>query len=272
MPALIPVHVRWVTVDNPHSTHTHTQTLQQPVWLMERFNFSFSITLSSTNTTFLLVTSLGIHPTPPSPHRFTCSHPVTHHNTGRSTCQTPRSIAPFYLCFHVTHTPPPRLCLVCDPPWSRSPPSVVLRPSFEAASPLYSHPPDPARTGTPVRGSFSLVHRDKVMTAVWPFSNPGVGFRPPRQTQIVAPKEGSPDVDLVPIIIFITRCVFIHSSTPTPMSVSALHDVPKYILSTLLGLLTFKDGGIAAKVPCKVKWTSTYSGIVVFLLQIFPTY
>lgn len=40
------------------------------------------------------------------------------------------------------------------------------RPSFEAAGPLYSHPPDSERTGTTVRGSFSLVHRDKVMTAL----------------------------------------------------------------------------------------------------------
>uniref|UniRef100_A0A3B5PTV2 Erythrocyte membrane protein band 4.1 like 4B n=1 Tax=Xiphophorus maculatus TaxID=8083 RepID=A0A3B5PTV2_XIPMA len=40
------------------------------------------------------------------------------------------------------------------------------RPSFEASSPLYSHPPASERTVSVLKGSLSVVHRDKVMTAL----------------------------------------------------------------------------------------------------------
>ncbi|MEQ2158830.1 hypothetical protein GOODEAATRI_016240, partial [Goodea atripinnis] len=41
-----------------------------------------------------------------------------------------------------------------------------FRPSIKAVSPLHSHPPVPEQTGATTKGSFSLVHRDKVMTAL----------------------------------------------------------------------------------------------------------
>uniref|UniRef100_A0A3Q1F5Q4 Erythrocyte membrane protein band 4.1 like 4B n=1 Tax=Acanthochromis polyacanthus TaxID=80966 RepID=A0A3Q1F5Q4_9TELE len=43
---------------------------------------------------------------------------------------------------------------------------LPVRPSFEAESPTSSLPPVPQRTTSALPGSFSLVHRDKVMTAL----------------------------------------------------------------------------------------------------------
>lgn len=48
---------------------------------------------------------------------------------------------------------------------------VMFRPSVEAASPVSIHPPVPERTTSTFPGSISLVHRDKVMTALWPWES-----------------------------------------------------------------------------------------------------
>lgn len=93
-------------------------------------NLSISSILSSTNTTFPLVTSPGIHPTPRSLPQFTCSPPDTHHLTGKrqrtgllkSFRMCPHAL--FFITFHVPLTPHMfvclPVCLVCLHPCVRS--------------------------------------------------------------------------------------------------------------------------------------------------------
>uniref|UniRef100_A0AAQ5ZMH8 FERM domain-containing protein n=1 Tax=Amphiprion ocellaris TaxID=80972 RepID=A0AAQ5ZMH8_AMPOC len=111
---------------------------------------------------------VAISPTNPSQSRY------IKHSPAPSLCCTSfhaspePSLHPYQHNIPIGHEPwhPPHPALT--PPVYLQPPGHTPphRPSFEAKSPTSSLPPVPQRTTSALPGSFSLVYRDKVMTAL----------------------------------------------------------------------------------------------------------